>query len=112
LSFISEELINVVSFFFFFVQVEAFSNCHNMSACNIWESMYELVVRMKDAVLANEELKVPLEAVKSALSACYYCLLWDQQQVENTTERNSTAEDVITLRQRLDRYMQTMKVLS
>jgi len=80
-----------------------------MSACNIWESMFELVVRTKDAVVAGEELKVPNEAVKSALSACYFCLLWDQQQIENTTERNSTAEDVMALRGRLDRYMQTMK---
>ncbi len=101
-----DEMFKLVSSF---KKVEAFSNCHNMSAWNIWESMYDLVVRFKDSVLSQEEMKMPVEAVKGALSACYYGLLWDQHQIENTTERNSTANDVMALRDKLDRYMGTMR---
>ncbi len=89
-------------------KVEAFANCHNMGAWNIWEGMFDLVARFRDAISASEDMKVPVESVRSALAASYYCLLWDQHQIEGTTERNSTGEDVRTLRERLDRYMTVM----
>ena len=52
---------------------------------------------------AVEELKIPLEAVKSAVVSCYFGLVWDLWQVKNTTERNSTADDVMSLKNRGDR---------
>ena len=85
-------------------KVEVFSNCHNMNAWNIWESLFDMMARFKDAVTNNEEFKVPIDAIKSAISSCYYGLIWDQRQIESTPERNS-AEDVQNLRKRLDRFM-------
>ncbi len=55
-------------------KVEAFFNCHNMSTWNIWENMNELVVCFKDSMVAQEKIKIPVDA---ALLAYYYVLLWD-----------------------------------
>ena len=63
-------------------KVETFSSNHNMGAWNIWESMFDIVVRFKDSLLTGEEpMKMPLVAIQSAIGACYFGLLWDKQQV-------------------------------
>lgn len=103
-----DEMFKLVSSF---KKVEVFSNCHNMNTWSIWENMFDVVIRFKDALIAREEMKIPLEAIKSAVCSCYYGLVWDQNQIENTTERNSTADDVMGLRGKLDRYMEVMKEL-
>ena len=92
-----------------FKKVEAFSNCHNMSAWNIWESMFDVLNKYKDSVATGEKMRMPVEAVVSSLCSCYYGLLHDQHQVHKTTERNSTADDVQRLKDRLERYMHCMK---
>lgn len=93
-----------------FKKIEAFSNCHNMNAWGIWESIFEVLCKYKDASASGgDELKMPVEAVVSALCSCYFGLVHDQHQIEKTTERNSTADDVSGLRDRLERYMTCMK---
>lgn len=94
-------------------KVDAFANCHNMGNCSdLWKMMYEsLVLRYRNSFANNEEFKVPIEAIKCAISACYYGLIWEQHEIENTTERNSTAGAVTALKQRLQMYMDTMKDL-
>lgn len=92
-----------------FKKVEMFSNCHNMSHWSIWDSMFEVVTKYKEALMNNEELNIPPDAIKSAIAACYFGLVWDKHQVVNTTERNSTADDVQTLHKRLHLYMDVMR---
>ena len=101
-----DELFTLVSSF---KKVEAFSNCHNMSTWNIWESMFDVLVKYKDSMINKEELTIPLEAAKCALSSCYFGLVWDRKQLEDTTERNSTADDARRLRERFDRYVDCMR---
>ena len=62
-----DEMFNLVSSL---KKVECFSNAHNMSLCRIWESMFELLSKYKESIANNEELKIPVEAVKS--SFCTY----------------------------------------
>ena len=68
-----------------------------------------MLCQYKDSVATGDKMQIPVEAIAAALSSCFFGLIHDQNQVERTTERNSTADDVSTLRDRLDRYMTCMK---
>ena len=57
----------------------------------------------------REELRIPEEAAKSALCACYFGLLWDLYYIQNTTERDSTVSDVNQLKVRLGNYMEVVQ---
>jgi len=93
-------------------KVECFYNPHNMSQWKIWESMFDILVKFKESVAANEEIKLPVEALRSAICACYHGLVWDRYHLEDQeSERDSTANDVIALRARFDRYILLMQEL-
>lgn len=92
-----------------FKRVECFYSSHNIGQWAIWESMFDVIIKYKESMVNKEELKIPVEAVKSALCACFFGLIWDQEYLENTTERDSTANDVIALRKKLDRYVEAMQ---
>ena len=49
----------------------------NKRTTNIWESMFDVLVKFKDAMVSQQELGLPLEAAKSALASCYFGLVWD-----------------------------------
>ncbi|XP_040580520.1 cohesin subunit SA-1 [Lepeophtheirus salmonis] len=93
-------------------KVESFYSCHNMSQYNIWESMFSTTVKYKDSMIqdgGNKLLNMPTEAVKSALNACFYGLISDQNYLETASGRESTVSDVEALLDRLNRYMTCMK---
>ena len=69
-----------------------FFSCLFIFFVNIFVGLFELVKRYKED-MSNErrqELRIPEEAAKSALCACYFGLLWDLYYIQNTTERDST----------------------
>ena len=57
----------------------------------------------------KEDLRIPEEAAKSALCACYFGLLWDLTHIQRTIDRDTTGSDVNALKQRLDKYMEAMQ---
>ena len=73
--------------------------------------LFELVKRYKEDMSneKREELRIPEEAAKSALCACYFGLLWDLYYIQNTTERDSTVSDVNQLKVRLGNYMEVVQ---
>lgn len=90
-------------------KVECFYSCHNMSNCTgLWANLFDLVNKYKEASAAKEET-IPEEAAKSALCACYFGLVWDLHNIQSTTERDSTANDVNGLKARLDKYMEAVQ---
>ncbi len=60
--------------------------------------MFDVIKKYKDAMASREEFKVPDEAVKSAIVACFHGLLYDMEYLQATSDRDSTANDVIALR--------------
>merc|ERR1719414_2769538 len=102
-----DEMFNLVSSL---KKVEWFSNAHSMSQCKIWESMFDLLTKYKESIANSEELKIPVEAVKSSLCACYYGLIWDKIYLESdeNRERDSIANEVKRLRNDFDRYLKAM----
>ena len=90
-------------------KVESCYNAHNMNQWRIWETMFDILLKFKESVSNQEEIKLPIEAVRSAICACYYGLIWDRHYLEETAERETTANDVINLRQRFDRYILLMQ---
>jgi hypothetical protein len=72
--------------------------------------MYEVLLRYKEQVLNREEMKLPDEAVISCIISCYFGILWKQDALLKTTERDTTASDVGILRNMLDRYMELAQV--
>merc|ERR1719245_624136 len=103
-----DEMFNLVSSL---KKVECFSNAHSMSQCKIWESMFDLLTKYKESIANSEELKIPVEAVKSSLCACYYGLIWDKIYLESdeNRERDSIANEVKRLRNDFDRYLKAMQ---
>ena len=103
-----DEMFNLVSSL---KKVECFSNAHSMSECKIWESMFEVLIKYKESIANNEEIKLPVEAVKSSMCACYYGLIWDKIYLESdeNRERDSTAHEVKRLRSDFDRYLKAMQ---
>ncbi len=71
--------------------------------------MFDVTKKYKEAMMNREEFKIPDEAIKSAIVACFHGLLYDMDYLQLTTERDSTANDVNALRQRLDKYMECMQ---
>ena len=59
-------------------KVECFSNPHNMSQWKIWDGMFDILIRLKECLANSEEIKLPVEALRSAVCACYYGLVWDR----------------------------------
>jgi len=55
------------------------------------------------------DLGIPEEAAKSALCACYFGLLWDLNHIQATIERETTANDVNHLKQKVKLYMESMQ---
>ena len=45
-------------------KVECFYNPHNMSQWRIWESMFDILLKLKECLANNEEVKIPVEAIK------------------------------------------------
>ena len=57
----------------------------------------------------KEEFRIPEEAAKSALCACYFGLLWDLNYIQSTIERETTGQAVTQLKQKVDKYMEAMQ---
>ena len=79
-----DEMFNLVSSL---KKVECFSNAHSMSQCRIWESMFEILTKYKESTANNEEIKLPVEAVKSSMCACYHGLVWGKIYLESDENR-------------------------
>lgn len=71
--------------------------------------MFDMLVKYKESIVVKEELKLPVEAIKSAICSCYFGLIWDRNYLENSKERDSTASDAQSLRLRFDKYLQVMQ---
>ena len=78
-------------------------NLWTNSHFDFFTGLFDLIAKYKEALSNREELRIPEEAAKSALCACYFGLLWDLQYIQSTIERETTASAVLTLRQKFDR---------
>lgn len=86
-------------------KVECFYNCHNLSDHNIWQSLFDLVIKSKE----DSAMKIPEEAIKSAICGCFFGLLWDLNYIQSTIERETTQNAVDKLKQKLEKYMDAMQ---
>jgi len=91
-------------------KVECFYTCHNLTNYGIWQSLFDLIAKYKEAMSSNKgEIGLPEEAAKSALCACYFGLLWDLNYIQGTIERESTSNAVNSLKQKVQKYMEAMQ---
>ena len=101
-----DEMFNLVSSL---KKVEYFYNPHNMSQWRIWDTMFDILLKLKECLANNEEVKLPVEALRSAICACYYGLVGDRHYLEETAGRETTGKDVNDLRGRFDKYILLMQ---
>ncbi|KAJ8679967.1 hypothetical protein QAD02_015754 [Eretmocerus hayati] len=82
-------------------KVAIFYSCHDMNFCNIWDSLF------KD--IKDLQYKLPEEAIKYCISACFFNILWSQNQLIESTETDSRAEEKCQeLKRRLDEFIHCM----
>ncbi|XP_034940731.1 cohesin subunit SA-2 isoform X2 [Chelonus insularis] len=86
-------------------KVSIFYSCHNLNSWNIWDSLYSDI---EDAKNPNKQF--PEEAGKYAISACFFSLLWGQNQLIEATDTSSRAEEEAQqLQYRLYNFMDSMR---
>ena len=82
-------------------KVAIFYSCHDMNVCEIWDSLY------KD--IKEPRYRLPYEAVKYCISACFYSVLWSQHNLIECPESDIRAEEACQkLKDRLCSFMDCM----
>jgi len=92
-------------------KVSTFSNCHDMGAMRIWHGLLDIVSKARDSLMEQQPLGVPEEAVKHALLACFFGLLWDKNTLAENVGGSTSASDVTDLKEKLHSYLALCKDL-
>ena len=86
-------------------KVSIFSNCHDMGAMRIWHGLLDIVSKARDSMMEQQPLGIPEEAVKHALLACFFGLLWDKNTLAENIGGSTSASDVTDLKEKLHSYL-------
>lgn len=81
-------------------KVAIFFSCHDMNNSDIWDSLF------KD--IKESRYRLPDEAVKYCISACYFSIVWSQNELIATTNDNRANEKCQRLKQRLRDFVECM----
>jgi cohesin complex subunit SA-1/2 len=82
-------------------KVAIFYSCHDMNTCEIWDSLF------KD--IKESRYRLPDEAVKYCISACFFSILWSQNNlIESVESDNRSEEECQKLKGRLYDFMNCM----
>lgn len=91
-------------------KISVFYGCHSFDKCgDVWNKLFRII----RTTIEGDDIKAyPADAVKYAISSCYFALLWDLKNIQEKGEHGvSGTDDVPKLHRKLNDYMAAMKVL-
>ena len=92
-------------------RVSIFYNCHDMGQMRIWPGLLDIVSKSSDLLLERQPLNIPEEAVKYALLACFFGLLWDKNNLVQNLGGSTTAGEVQEVVTKLHNFINLCKEL-
>ncbi|CAB0035744.1 unnamed protein product [Trichogramma brassicae] len=82
-------------------KVAIFYSCHDMNSCEIWDSLFRDIKESRG--------RLPDEAMKYCISACFFSILWSQNHlIENAESDNRSEEKCSILKSRLHEFINHM----
>ncbi|XP_044583822.1 cohesin subunit SA-2 isoform X2 [Cotesia glomerata] len=86
-------------------KIAIFYSCHNMNGKKIWNSLYRDIEDAKDV-----SKNFPEEAGKYAISACFFAILWGQNQLMEAGDMGKRGEEeAAQLHDQLTAFMDSMR---
>ena len=92
-------------------KVSIFYNCHDMSQMRIWPGLLDIVLKARDTLADRQPLGIPEEAVKYALLACFFGLLWEKNNLIQNLGGSTTDGDVSDVQTKLQSFINVCKDL-
>merc|ERR1719325_184983 len=92
-------------------KVSIFYNCHDMGQMRIWPGLLDIVSKSRDLLVERQPLNIPEEAVKYALLACFFGLLWEKNNLVQNLGGSTTDGDVAEVQAKLLNFIEQCKKL-